>query len=105
MPRQLAARAEGDHLSALLSLGPVLSAAPNLKTALARALEHVAEAASARSAVIALREGDSSDLSVAAATGMNWQAAQRARYRIGEGIIGRVVETGRPVVVPKASQE
>jgi Nif-specific regulatory protein len=105
MPRQLAARAEGDHLSALLSLGPVLSAAPNLKTALARALEHVAEAASARSAVIALREGDSADLSVAAATGMNWQAAQRARYRIGEGIIGRVVETGRPVVVPKASQE
>ena len=56
MSRQVAGRAEGDHLSALLSLGPVLSAAPNLKTALARALEHVAEAASARSAVIALRE-------------------------------------------------
>ena len=105
MSRQVAGRAEGDHLSALLSLGPVLSAAPNLKTALARALEHVAEAASARSAVIALREGDAGDLSVAAATGMNWQAAQRARYRVGEGIIGRVVETARPVVVPKASQE
>ncbi|HTV01073.1 MAG TPA: sigma 54-interacting transcriptional regulator [Luteitalea sp.] len=105
MPRSLAIRAEGDHLSALLSLGPVLSAAPNLKTALARALEHVAEAASARSAVIVLREGDSPDLSVAAATGLNWQTAQRVRYRLGEGIIGRVVETARPVVVPKASQE
>ena len=105
MPRQVAVRAESDHLSALLSLGPVLSAAPNLKTALARALEHVAEAVCARSGLIALREGDSSELAVAAATGISWQTAQRVRYRLGEGIIGRVVETGRPVVVPKASQE
>ena len=105
MPRQVAVRAESDHLSALLSLGPVLSAAPNLKTALARALEHVAEAVSARSGLIALREGDTPELSVAAATGISWQTAQRVRYKVGEGIIGRVVETAKPVVVPRASQE
>jgi Nif-specific regulatory protein len=105
MSRQLAVRAESDHLSALLSLGPVLSGAPNLKTALARALEHVAEAASARSGLIALREGDAPDIAIAAATGISWQTAQRVRYRVGEGIIGRVVETGKPVVVPRASQE
>jgi hypothetical protein len=62
MPRQVAVRVESDHLSVLLSLGPVLSAAPNLKTALARALEHVAEAVSARSGLIALREGDTPEL-------------------------------------------
>jgi Nif-specific regulatory protein len=101
----VAVRAESDHLSALLSLGPVLSAAPNLKTALARALEHVAEAVSARSGLIVLRDGEAPDLSVAAATGISWQTAQRVRYRVGEGIIGRVVDTGRPVVVPRASQE
>src|SRR5439155_694605 len=28
-----------------------------------------------------------------------------ARYRLGEGITGRVVETGRPIVVPKVSRE
>ena len=105
MPRHVAVRAESDHLSALLSLGPVLSAAPNLKTALARALEHVAEAVSARSGLIALREGDAPDLSVAAATGIPWQTAQRVRYKVGEGIIGRVVQTAKPVVVPRASQE
>jgi Nif-specific regulatory protein len=105
MSRPVAVRVESDHLAALLSLGPVLSAAPNLKTALARALEHVAEAVCARTGVIALRDGDSPDLAVAAATGVSWQAAQRARYRVGEGIIGRVVETARPIVVPKVSQE
>lgn len=105
MSRQVAVRAEGDHLSALLTLGSVLSAAPNLKTALARALEHVADSICARSAVIVVREGESPDLSVAAAAGLSWQTAQRARYRVGEGIIGRVVETGRAVAVPKASHE
>ena len=105
MPRQVAVRVESDHLSALLSLGPVLSAAPNLKTALARALEHVGEAVCARSGVIVVREGEATDLSVAAAMGISWQTAQRTRYRLGEGIIGRVVETGRAVVVPRASQE
>ncbi len=105
MRRLVVTRTEGEHLAALLALGPVLSAAPNLKTALARALEHVTDAVGARSGLIALREGESVDLTVAAATGITWQAAQRVRYRVGEGIIGRVVETARPVVVPRASQE
>ena len=30
---------------------------------------------------------------------------QRARYRLGEGITGRVVESGKPIVVPEASRE
>ncbi|MCC6162979.1 MAG: sigma 54-interacting transcriptional regulator [Acidobacteria bacterium] len=105
MSRQAAGRVEHDHLSVLLALGPVLGGTPDLKTALARALEHVADAVSARSGLIVLRDGEGSDLSVAASTGITWQTARRIRYRTGEGIIGRVVETSRPVVVPKASQE
>ncbi|MGI8671769.1 MAG: sigma-54 interaction domain-containing protein [Luteitalea sp.] len=83
----------------------MLSAAANLKTALARALDHVADVSGAQSAVIVLRDGESPELSIAAAAGLTWQTAQRVRYRIGEGIIGRVVESGKPVVVPRASQE
>ncbi len=105
MPRHVPSQVGSDHLDALLSLGPVLGAAPNLKTALARALEHVAEAAGARSGLIALRDGDSPALSIAASTGVSWQSAQRARYRVGEGIVGRVVESGKPIVVPRASRE
>ena len=30
---------------------------------------------------------------------------QRARYLVGEGVAGRVVQTGKPVVVPQASRE
>ena len=38
------------------------------------------------------------------ATGLS-DAGRFARYRLGEGITGRVVETGKPIVVPKVSRE
>ena len=31
--------------------------------------------------------------------------ARKARYRLGEGITGRVVASGKPVVVPQVSRE
>jgi Nif-specific regulatory protein len=39
------------------------------------------------------------------ATGSSAQAARQVRYRMGEGITGRVVQSGRPVVVPRVSRE
>jgi Nif-specific regulatory protein len=33
------------------------------------------------------------------------EIARRTRYKVGEGIIGRVVESGKPMVVPQVSQE
>ncbi|MDR1545502.1 MAG: sigma 54-interacting transcriptional regulator [Deltaproteobacteria bacterium] len=40
-----------------------------------------------------------------AAYGLNSSERKRARYRLGEGVIGRVTETGQPMVVPNVSQE
>ena len=56
-----------------------------------------------RSAVTLLDE-DTRELAIRASTGLTADG-QRARYRLGEGITGRVVETGKPVVVPQVSQE
>ena len=40
-----------------------------------------------------------------ASRGLSRQAIERARYRSGEGVTGRVLKSGKPVVVPKVSQE
>ena len=40
-----------------------------------------------------------------AAPGLRRPATGRIRYRLGEGITGRVVQSGKPVVVPQASRE
>ncbi len=56
-----------------------------------------------RSAVTLLDE-DTRELAIRASTGLTADG-QRARYRLGEGITGRVVDTGKPVVVPQVSKE
>ena len=43
-------------------------------------------------------------LRVEASDGLD-RPSQSVQYRIGEGITGRVVETGKPIVVPRVSRE
>jgi Nif-specific regulatory protein len=47
---------------------------------------------------------DGGELFVEASDGLD-RPAQSVHYRMGEGITGRVVETGKPVVVPRVSRE
>ncbi|MDR1041212.1 MAG: sigma 54-interacting transcriptional regulator [Deltaproteobacteria bacterium] len=45
------------------------------------------------------------DVVMEAAYGLNQAELKRARYKSGEGVIGRVAETGSPMVVPNVSKE
>src|SRR5438874_2004055 len=92
-------------LDELVEVSQTLASALDIRSALGRALEHVEQSLGAVSATVALREGEGDELRVEAAVGAGWQRARRARYRVGEGITGRVVESGRPVVVPEVSRE
>jgi Nif-specific regulatory protein len=92
-------------LSDLLEVSRTLGSTVNLKSALLQVLETLEEHHAVVSGMIALLDHTSGELAIEAASGLTWQAAQRGRYRVGEGIIGRVVESGRPVVVPRVSQE
>src|SRR5207244_3292366 len=55
--------------------------------------------------VVMLLDADTGELRVEASYGLDEGGARRIKYRIGEGITGRVVETGKPVVVPQVSRE
>ena len=68
-------------------------------------LEHLEQDMGAVSATVALRDGDADEIFVEAAVGSAWQRARRARYKVGEGITGRVVATGKPVVVPEVGRD
>jgi Nif-specific regulatory protein len=92
------------ELAALAELGRVLGEATSLRGALARVVEHLDEVFAATSIGVWLRD-DGTELKLVAGTGQAWQARLRMRYQLGEGITGRVVQTGRPVVVPRASRE
>ena len=106
VPRKLAADASPDarQLAALLDIGQALSSPLELRAALERVLEKLErDAGVVRAAVMMLSE-ETSDIHIEVALGFGAEA-QRVRYRLGEGITGRVVESGRPVVVPRVSRE
>ena len=54
---------------------------------------------------ITLLNPDTGELEIRAAHGMTEEEVKRGRYLVGEGITGKVVETGEPVVVPQIEKE
>ena len=94
---------EARRLATLLEVSQALSGTLNLKSALHRVLEILSKRHGAVRGFVTLLN-ESGDLVVEAADGIE-EPAQSIRYRVGEGITGRVVESGRPVVVPRVSRE
>jgi Nif-specific regulatory protein len=90
------------RLSTLLEVSQALSGTLNLKASLQRVLGILARHHGAiRGMVTVLRDGE---LQVEAADGFE-DRARSVRYRVGEGITGQVVESGKPIVVPRVSRE
>jgi Nif-specific regulatory protein len=94
---------ESRRLSTLLEVSQALSGTLNLRSALHRVLEILARHHGTVRSIVALLQ-EHGELAVEASDGLD-TPAHSVRYRVGEGIIGRVVETSRPVVVPRVSRE
>ena len=94
---------ESRRLSTLLEISQALSGTLNLRAALHRALEILAKHHGTVRSLVAML-ADHQELRVEAADGLD-TAAHNVRYRVGEGIIGRVVESNKPIVVPRVSKE
>jgi Nif-specific regulatory protein len=94
---------ETRRLATLLEVSQALSGTLNLKSALHRVLEILAKRHGAIRSMVTLLAEDG-ELTVEAADGLD-EPPQGVRYRVGEGITGRVVESSKPVVVPRVSRE
>ena len=92
------------QLTSLLEISRALSSTPDLKQALLRVLEKLEAHHEVLRSAVTLLNADSREIYVEAALGITTEG-QRARYRIGEGITGRVVQSGHPIVVPVVSRE
>jgi Nif-specific regulatory protein len=96
---------EVKKLSTLLEVSRTLGSTLNLRSSLTRVLEILEEQHDSVSSAVTLLDPETGELTIEAATGVGWRRSRRARYRIGEGVTGRVVQSGKPVVVPRVSQE
>jgi len=88
----------------LLEASQALSGTLDLRAALHRVLEILGRHHGAIRSTLALLDEDENQIVVEAAEGAVKSNA-RARYALGEGITGQVVQSGRPIVVPQVSRE
>ena len=94
---------ETQRLATLLELNQALSGTLNLKHSLHRALEILESRHGMFRSAVTLERADGG-LHIEASNGISAEG-QRAQYRLGEGITGRVVESGKPIIVPQVSKE
>ncbi len=94
----------GGQLEALVDVGHALSAALSPATAFQGVLAVMERRRGVIRGAVTLLDSRSGEIRIVASSGLS-TAGRAARYRLGEGIMGRVVETGRPIVVPQVSLE
>ena len=88
----------------LLDVSQVYAASDELSKALFRVLEMLERQHDVVKATFVFRDATTEELYIEAGIGITAEG-MRSRYKIGEGIVGRVVQSAKPIVVPDVSRE
>jgi len=94
-----------DELTALLEVSQTMISSFDLDRNLRRAMRILSERLGLGRATVTVVEPDTRNLRIAAAYGLTRSEIARGRYRIGEGVVGRVVASGEPMVVADIAEE
>ena len=100
-----ASPAELQRLKLLYDVSEILSRSADLREVAGPVLEALADQMKMSRGTLTILNRRSNEILIEAAHGLSPEQIRRGRYRLGEGITGKVVETGRPAVVPRISQE
>ncbi len=92
------------ELATIYEISKILSSSLDLNKTAREVLGVLSSHLKMRRGMVSLVQSNG-DLHVVEATGMSSEAAQRGRFRKGEGITGKILETGVPMVVPDVTQE
>ena len=96
---------ELQELLLLFEMSQVLDRSMDLRDSMGPVLEAIAEHMGMLRGTITLFNRESGEIYIEAAHGLSESQKERGRYRPGEGVIGKVVKTGRPAAVPHISDE
>ncbi len=93
------------ELTVLYEISQVIGSTPNCQEVLLDILGTFHSRLGMNRGTITLLNAETGELEIRAAHGMTEEEVKRGKYLVGEGITGRVVETGEPVVVPQIEKE
>jgi Nif-specific regulatory protein len=94
-----------EDVTLLYEVSEVLNEHLDLKKSLYKVLDILSSSMNMLRGTITILHPLSNEISIEVAHGLSKSAMQKGKYKLGEGITGRVIETGKAVTIPKISQE
>ncbi|MDC7219343.1 MAG: nif-specific transcriptional activator NifA [Spirochaetales bacterium] len=93
------------ELTLLFEISQLLDGNPDIKTVIQPLLESLAENMGMHRGTITLANRTTQEITIQGAFGMTDEEISKGTYHLGEGITGRVVASGEPVIVPDISKD
>ncbi len=91
------------ELSAIYEISKVLAADPDIKKSLRSALIILSNFFNMKRGVVALKKADM--VEIVSSYGLTRDEVKRGKYKLGEGVIGKVVKNGTPIVIPDIKED
>jgi len=93
------------ELETLYRISQILASGAQQKQTLAEVLDALDSELGMNRGTITLLAPDSSEIKIEIAHNISLEKSRSVSYQMGEGITGKVIETGKAMIVPKVSQE
>ena len=105
MPKPPTVRREVQELGLLFEISQSLDSSLDLREMASAMLKAMAEHMGMVHGTVCLLNRETGEIAIEAAYGLSDSQQSRGKYMLGEGITGKVVQTGNPAVVPSISEE
>mgnify|MGYP001201338232 CR=1 FL=1 len=94
-----------EDLTALYEITRQLASSAELRDCLEKVMEILAERKNMENGTVTIVNPVTGKLEIEIAYGLSAEGRKRGKYKIGEGITGRVVASAEPIIVPQISEE
>lgn len=98
-------KTEVKELTALTEISKAITSSLDLQKVMQNILNILHEHLGMERGTLTLLDSQTKELAIQVACGLDLEEIKRGRYKIGEGITGKVVAAGEPIVVPNVGKE
>ena len=94
-----------EEITLLYEISQALNEHLELKNSLYKVLDILSSSMNMVRGTVSILDPLSGEISIEVAHSISLSTIERVKYKLGEGITGRVIETGKAVTIPKISEE
>jgi Nif-specific regulatory protein len=94
-----------DEIKLFYDISSTLNEHTELKKSLYKVLDILSETLNMERGTVTILNPLKNEITIEVAHGLSKSAIRKGRYKLGEGVTGSVIEKGKPVAIPKISEE